>query len=500
MTLLILFGFISGIALGSFISLNIWLYVSVALLGAIIFIYKNFASDETRKVSVSISVFILALLCGLLRMHFSDINKDSTLKMFENRNISAIGRVVSEPDIREDSTKLLVKLSSIDYENKNYKVNERVIVSVPIYPEYKYGDQIKLGLMLVSPKNIISEDGRVFDYEGYLRVRGVWYTSRFARAELISSGNGNPIKSLLFKIKKTFTGSINNALPEPESSLLSGLLLGSKQSLGKDLLLEFQKSGVSHIVVLSGYNIAIVAESIMSTLSFLPKNIAFGSGVVSIVLFTIFAGGGASAFRAAIMVLVALSAKHFNRDYKASRALGFAVVLMLTPNPLLLAFDPSFQLSVLATIGLVFVSPVIEKYFQKVPEKVGKYFPLREIVSTTVATQITVLPYLIYNTGLVSFVSLPVNVLILGIIPITMFFGFVTGFLGIFSTILSFVPAIFTYILLKYQLTIIHIGAVIPFGTIRFPVFSSFVLLLIYIFIFGFFLYKKRCAVFTAHR
>jgi len=81
-------------------------------------------------------------------------------------------------------------------------------------------------------------------------VRGIWYTSRYTQAELLSSNNGNHVKAMLFKIKNAFTRSIDGAIPEPQSSLLSGLLLGSKQSLGKDWLDKFQRTGVSHIVVI----------------------------------------------------------------------------------------------------------------------------------------------------------------------------------------------------------------------------------------------------------
>lgn len=177
------------------------------------------------------------------------------------------------------------------------------------------------------------------------------------------------------------------------------------------------------------------------------------------------------------MVLVALFAKKFNRDYKASRVFGFTVVLMLAPNPLLLAFDPSFQLSVLATIGLIFVTPHITPYLSWVTERFG----LQEIVSSTIATQITVLPYLIYNMGVLSLVSLPVNVLILGTIPLTMSLGFITGVLGLLSLYLSFIPAFFTYILLWYQLTVVHIGASIPFGALNLPAFSGIFVGIIYL-------------------
>lgn len=480
MILSFIFGFISGIATGSFVPVTAGFFLAILFLTIIVFVYKSFVESEHRHILFLVSVFLLGILFGVARMWYSDLYSESKLTNYVGQKIEVEGIVVGEPDVRDTNTKLTVRLSK--------PAKEKILVTVPLYPEFKYGDKVSMSVVLVSPTEIKGEDGRSFDYGGYLRVRGIWFTSRYTTIELLSSGHGSLIKTALFKTKNAFVDSINNVLPEPESNLLGGLLLGAKQSLGKELLTEFQKTGVSHIVVLSGYNIAIVADSIMNALKFLPKNFSFGFGAGSIILFIILSGGSASAWRAGVMVLLALFAKKFNRDYKASRVLGFTIILMLAPNPLLLAFDPSFQLSVLATIGLIFVSPLVSVYLTKVTEKCG----LREIISTTIATQITVLPFLIYNMGLLSLVSLPVNILILGTIPLTMFFGFVTGLAGLLSLYLSFIPAFFAYILLWYQLTVIHISASVPFGAISLPAFSPIILVIIYGFIFGDLYYLKK--------
>jgi competence protein ComEC len=470
------FGFISGIALASFVHITTVYFYVLSFVALLCFIYRYFVEGEDRKRLTLFSVFFLFVLVGVLRVNISNLYSQSKLSEFENKKVQIVGVVVSEPDVREKNTKLTIETEKVFTTVGEREVSEKVLVSVPLYPEWNYGDRVRGNVILTKPKNIESEDGRVFDYEGYLKVRGIWYTSSYTSLEFLSSGNGNAIKTLLFKTKHVFTDSISYVLPEPESSLLAGLLLGTKQSLGKEILGEFQRTGTSHIVVLSGYNIAIVAESIMNALKFLPKNISFGFGAVGIILFTMLSGGGASAVRAAIMVLVALFAKRFNRDYKANRVLGFTIVLMLAPNPLLLVFDPSFQLSILATIGLVFVSPILEPYFKNVSKKFG----LREILSTTIATQITVLPFLIYNTGIVSLLSIPVNVLILGTIPLTMFLGFITGIFGLVSFYLSITPAVFTYALLWYQLKVVDIGASLSFGAVSLPAFSLIYLVLIY--------------------
>ncbi len=529
MILSFFFGFIGGIALGSFVPIGLGVFLAMVVLTVIFYFYKFFVGEEHRWVLSLAVIAMIGIICGVGRVYVSDLYAKSQLDKYAEQKISVEGIIVEEPDVRENNTKLTVKVNKVEEAKPSANADgrpraiedqrasptqtesgfrEKILVTVPIYPQYKYGDKVKMTVTLVMPDKIESEDGRSFDYGGYLRVRGIWYTSKYTTISLISSGHGGLIKNYLFKAKNLFTQSIDKVLPQPQSSLLAGLLLGTKQSLGKEILGEFQKTGVSHIVVLSGYNIAIVAGSIMAVFKFFlktdasasvqttflkgmfsPKNISFGFGAVSIILFTMASGGGASAWRAAIMVLIALFAKRMNRDYKVSRVFGFTVVLMLAPNPLLLAFDPSFQLAVMATFGLIFVSPQLAPYFTRVPEKFG----LREVVTSTVATQLIVLPFLIYNTGIFSLVSLPINVLILGTIPLTMFLGFTTGVIGLLSLYLSYVPALFTYVLLWYQLTIVHIGASIPFGSIQLPSFSPLILFLTYALIFtGLYFLKNK--------
>ena len=497
MILAIILGFVAGIGVGSFFLINFWFFLAGLIFAGIFFVYRYFVEEQNRTVVIICAVFILGASFGIVRVQFSNLHTNSQLDKYVGERVSVVGIIVDEPDVRETNTKLTIRLSEIYVSTTTVVVSEKVLVTTPIYPEFSYGDRVKMEIILAKPKNVDSPDGRVFDYENYLRVKGIWYTSRFAKIELLSSGHESLIKTWLFKIKHAFTSALNRALPEPESSLMSGLLLGTKQSLGKDLLTEFQRAGVSHVVVLSGYNIAIVASSVMALLKSLPKSFSFGIGTLAIILFTILSGSGASAWRAAIMVLVALFAKKTNRDYKASRAFGLAIVVMLMFNPLLLVFDPSFELSVLATIGLIFVTPFIEPYLSRVTEKYGlrlnnsdgivvrtlRSKVLGEIISSTIATQIVVLPFLIYTTGLLSLVSLPVNILILGTVPLTMLLGFITGIVGLLSLWLSFIPALFAYVLLWYQLAVVHLGANLPLGVINLPAFSFTILVLVYLII-----------------
>ena len=248
-----IFGFISGIAVGSFFPINFGFFISCIFLSVLLYFYKYFVEENQKEKIILCSIVLLGLSLGMGRILISDLYKNSHLNQFVGQKISAEGIIVAEPDVREKNTKLTIKLTSLVLASSTLNIKEKVLVTTSIYPEFYYGDRVKLNITLKEPENIESEDGRVFDYKGYLRARGIWYTSSFTSMKLISSGHGSLIKTGLFKIKHAFTNALNNALPEPESSLMAGLLLGSKQSLGKELLSEFQRTGTSHIVVLSGY-------------------------------------------------------------------------------------------------------------------------------------------------------------------------------------------------------------------------------------------------------
>src|SRR3989338_5865351 len=258
MILAFVFGFIGGIAIGSFVPIDVGFFVALVFITVIFFVYKYFVVDgdgardpettvegKDRQLLMFVVVFLIGVLFGVGRMYVSDLYKESHLEKYANQKIEVDGIIVNEPDVRENNTKLTVSLRNIYIGTTTTAVKENILVTVPVYPEFHYGNRVKMTVTLDEPTEI-ETDGRVFDYKGYLRVRGIWYTSRFTTIKFISSGHGSVVKDLLFKTKNAFTDSLNNVLPQPESSLLAGLLLGTKQSLGKDLLIEFQKTGVSH--------------------------------------------------------------------------------------------------------------------------------------------------------------------------------------------------------------------------------------------------------------
>jgi competence protein ComEC len=356
-------------------------------------------------------------------------------------------------------------------------VSGRVLVIVPRYPEYHYGDALLLRGKLTEPKPFTEADGRVFDYPAYLASKGIYYQLSFARVVRMNVNEGNVIVASLFRLKSRFEKALGSALSEPHGALESGLLLGGKQSLGAEWIEKFRTAGIVHIIVLSGYNMTIVATWLVIFFRFTGFAGSLSAGGLGIILFAIMTGGGATVMRAAVMAILALIARATGRTYEMSRALLLAGALMVLHNPSILAFDPSFQLSFLASLGLVFIAPILEArltLWSRTPW-------LREVLIATLATQIAVLPLLLSQTGMFSIVSLPVNLLVLPIIPLTMFFGFVAGAVALVFPPFAFIAGLPAYGLLSWILAVADYASRLPYASVHVSAISPLMTLLMYL-------------------
>src|SRR3989344_22956 len=262
----------------------------------------------------------------------------------------------------------------------------------------------------------------------------------------------DPLMFYLGEFRDMFSLKLSRALPEPHASYLGGLLVGARSQIPFEVYEAFRKTGTSHLVALSGYNVTIIVSylgKIFSSLWF---------PIVGILFFTLATGAQSSLVRAALMGVLALAARGFGHEYAAGNALGAAVVLMLFFDPTLLLGDIGFQLSIAATAGLIYFSPGIARFLGRVPQVWG----LRENLSLTLAAQLATLPILFYYFGTVSFVAPITNVLVLMVIPLTMLFGFFVGIAGFIHPVLAALFAQPTWLLLTYQLSVIQFFANAP--------------------------------------
>lgn len=447
---------------------------------------------------ISLSVFLILknekgrmiLLCslffaaGILRMDLANTSPDRNLTNLvgEKNNFEAI--ITDEPDIRDNSVRYTAKI----LDSKGY-----VLLVADRFPELRYGDKISVSGKLQLPKNFDQ-----FDYVSYLSKDNIHFLIYYPEIVKLSESNGNKLKYFLYSLKNIFIQKISNVVPEPDSSLLGGLIFGAKQSLGQDLLDDFRNVGLIHIVVLSGYNITVIAAGVFSFFSMFGKrNLSFTASAISISLFAVMVGLGATVIRASIMALIAILARFLGRPADALRWLFIAGFLMLIYNPLSFYRDPSFQLSFMATLGLVLFSPIIENFIIKsrFSKLITPKFKIREIVSSTLAVQIFVLPLLIKMSGQFSLVSFLANPVVLPLVPWAMLLGGLTGGIGLLpfvGQILSWPAGIIAYILSRAIILPTEIFSKIPLASIPIGTLPVLAVLIWYAFYILFYLKLKR--------
>lgn len=277
--------------------------------------------------------------------------------------------------------------------------NQKFLVLIRTYddPKVFFGDKIKVSGKLEKPKPFETNNGREFNYDTYLESQNILAIVSNSKTILIERPKYS-LKRFLFSIQNNFKNSINKFVYGNEGALANGILLGDKNGFDKKIKDDFIRTGTIHIVALSGYNITIVAEYITSILrQIFSFNISIFGGILGIVFFVIMTGGSATAVRAGIMTIIVLVAKYTGRINIALRTLVTAGLIMILIEPKVI-FNISFQLSFLATFGVIVVAPKIIKYISFVTTQFG----IRELLATTLGATIMVMPLIIFSTGVVS--------------------------------------------------------------------------------------------------
>jgi len=301
--------------------------------------------------------------------------------------------------------------------------SQNILITLPLTQKFFYGDWV-----VVEGKPAEAKNYGDFDYQKYLERFNVYAVMSYPKILILKSHQLNFIKESLLKVKAAFIQRTNELLNEPQSSLSIGVLIGGHANMPQSIVDNFSKTGVSHIIAVSGFNITIIIYALASLAYVLGRRFSFWLAIATIIGFVIITGASASVLRAAIMGLLLLIALNIGRQYSMVPALFFAALVMLIINPKILFWDVGFQLSFAATMGIIFFMPIFDELANKVPKMLGA----KNLILTTLAAIIATLPLILYNFGVLSLSAPLVNILILPVVPLTMLFGFLISlpFLG----------------------------------------------------------------------
>jgi len=451
--------FIFGIFLSSIVKISQPILLAFLILGTILI----FVLWKYQRLTI-IGFCILFLVLGIWRHQIVESKiYNSKLKIFNDKEelITLIGFVETEPSLREKIQKFEVRVESLEIKEKSFKISEKILVTTNRYPEYQYGDKLKIIGNLKTPEIF---DG--FNYRDYLTKDGIYSVIEWPKIELIGKNFGNPLMKTLFSFKNKLKESLNKATPRPQSATLEALFFGDEENISKEWKEKLNLTGTRHITAVSGMNITILTFLILNFLLMLGfwRQQAFYFSIILIIFYILMIGTPASAIRAGIMAGILLLAQYFGRFSSASRAIIFSATFMLLQNPLFLRLDIGFQLSFLATMGLIYLQPILSETFKKIPN----ILQLRNNLVATISAQIFALPILIYNFGQISIISPITNILILPLIPFLTILGFIFSFIGIFWQSLAQIFSWPAWLGLTYILKIVDYSSKIPWASLTF--------------------------------
>lgn len=505
------FSFLVGIALAGIVPLTVpvWLFLAgIALVLGILWRFLAQSIDQTSlaKDVTSATVLLVVLFLGAARYQKAVPVFDAfDLGWYNDRDYDTLitAWVTEPPDLRDNYANLRVRATGIDTgDGTDLEVDGLLLARVDTNDEYEYGQIIRLRGKLKTPSE--TED---FSYRDYLAREGVYSTMSSADVTSLPGREGNLFTASLYTLKNRALQTIYRLFPDPEASLLAGILLGVDNGLPRDLQQAFKDTGTSHIIAISGFNIAIIAELF---LAFFGRTFGKRRGAVfaaiGIIFYTLLVGADAAVVRAAVMGVTALFARHLGRQQDGLITLFVVAMLMALFNPYYLQ-DVGFQLSFAATLGLILYAQsftegvrifIYNRLSLETARKLTKPFPknlflslkrqfsptfakktmkpISDYLLLTFAAQVTTLPIMAYHFNRLSLVSFIANPFILPAQPAVMILGGLAAILGMIFQPLGQLAAFIAWPFVTYTIRAVEFFAGLPGAafSVDFPLWAVF--------------------------
>jgi competence protein ComEC len=438
----------------------------------------------------------LALACaalGGLRLELAHVptTAQSVWLLNDHGGLTLEGVVVEDPKRTADGQRVLLMAERATQDGTARPATGLVLAKLPAYPERRYGDRLRLTGALTTPRE--AERPGQFDYRAYLARKRIFALMEPTSAQLVSERNASPAWMALLELRDGARRVLLRELPEPQASLAVGILLGLQSSIPADVSATFSATGTSHILVISGWNISIIAAALYSAAEGLrlPKRKAFWAILFTIWLYTLFVGATPTVIRAAVMGTIVVIGQRLERPAHAWTTLFAACWAMTLWDPQTL-WDMGFQLSALATASLFAFGKDTEALLLRTPLRVAWLDWAREALTATLAAQILALPLILYQFGNLSIVAPIANVALLPMVPSAMLFGAIALIGGMIWLTLGQWLALPAYLFLAWLTEGARLFASMPYAAVQLPPFPLWVLLGYYAIVVGGWLWTAR--------
>jgi competence protein ComEC len=314
------------------------------------------------------ALFLLGILEMNMYLHpHLDRNHISYFIGYGKLNVEGV--ICGNPQVSPEKTELIICVSRVLMNVQYIPVSGQVLLTVREPYPFHYGDAVRFHSRLRIPHNFRNPGG--FDYERYLRFRGILvrgFVNDVAGIIILRREIGNPFRIRLERFRELIRKKILDTAPDTEGRIIQAMILGDQKEIPKEAMEKFNRTGTTHIIAISGFNISIVALFSLFVVRLLLKSseylllrwnmiiISILFSILIVILYTFIAGAGISVIRASVMVVIFMAAILINRERDLYNTLALAAFSILVVSPFSL-FDISFQLSFVAVASLLFLTP-----------------------------------------------------------------------------------------------------------------------------------------------
>lgn len=422
---------------------------------------------------VLILCLFLVFIAGSIRylLALPDFQNPSYLTNFADKEspVTLTGLVNDFPDSRDQMTNLQIKTEhiQISQDGEILVVHGLLLAKIQAEEQVQYGDRVVLTGYLETPP-----EGEDFSYRDYLKRQGIYVYLPNAEVEIVESRQGSFLMQGIFGLKSRAMAVLYQLWPDPEASLLAGILLGVETGIPDHVQQAFRDTGTSHIIAISGFNITIVAGLFSRFFSRMlnPRQGAFAA-VIGIGVYTLLVGADAAVVRAAVMGGLSIFAQQIGRRQHGVNAAALASLIMILLNPQL-PWDISFQLSLSATLGLIlYADPFAQKFLEfsskVLPSETAQRItqPVSEYVLFTFAAQLATFPVMLFHFHSFSLITFLANPAILPVQPPIMMAGGLALILGLIWFPLGKLSAPLVYPFVLYTIRVVEWFSTMPVRT-----------------------------------
>lgn len=434
--------YIAGILLSSILKSFSWVYI--AWITAVFCLLIGFLLLKKGKPYLSIIILLLFMWTGFVNGQIARVDF-SGLNSFQGSTLNLTGQVLEV--VRYDSDRAVydVQVEYVEDEGRKYLTRGKIRLSQYFYGEgenrkiFSPGDIIRIRGELRKPQG--RRNPRGFDYRGYLEKQGIFYTVNVSESQVELIGT-KPFKwpySWIIAVHNWLKSIMEKNLREPVLALVKSMIIGDKGGLPYRLRDEFSKTGLAHILAISGLHVGYIVLALSAVQRFLklPPKIAFLAQALFLGFYCLLVGGAASAIRAAIMAIIVMGGRLLGRRPDPVNSMALAALIVLIFRPLDI-YDVGFQLSFGAVGGIFLYSNRIKKALKFLPNFISNS------ISVSLAAQLGTWPLILYYFNIISPWSVLTNLLLVPIAGIVVILGFI---MLIISLVLPWLGSFIGYII-----------------------------------------------------